>query len=123
MIRTKVQTALLALATSVSMPSFANELDVEGVIESIDSGARSVVVDGQRYDLDERTDFDDDLVEVEVVEAGRRLPRPDRRNVAGVGKKDAPEVRGDRIVTGVLRTGHENPPRGGSSSNRPCRAT
>ena len=63
-----VATALLFTATAI-----ADDLDVEGKIESLNAAERTLVVAGQTYRADDRTDYDDDLERFEDLRVGDRV--------------------------------------------------
>ena len=61
-----------ALLLSAS-PALADDREVEGDIQAIDAGARSVTVAGDEYFADARTDYDDDYDSFEDLRVGDRV--------------------------------------------------
>ena len=65
--------ASISAALMLATPLIADDLDVEGRIDALNPAERSLVVAGQTYYADDRTDYDDDLERYEDLRVGDRV--------------------------------------------------
>ena len=63
----------LILAISALVSSVAQAHDIEGVVDRIDSKARSFVIKGQTIYVDANTKYDDGMTRFEDIKVGDRL--------------------------------------------------
>ncbi|MGX6566955.1 DUF5666 domain-containing protein [Cupriavidus necator] len=68
-IRNLVFVAVVSLSTAV----LAHDDDIEGIVEKVDSAARSFVIKGQSIYVDGNTKYDDGLNRFEDIRVGDRL--------------------------------------------------
>ncbi len=71
----RIKAALLSILGSGMVLSAAPVLanDLEGQIDSIDRSSQSFVVQGIRFYVDERTDYDDGLRQFADLQVGQRV--------------------------------------------------